>query len=50
MIRPLILATLLLAGCGVDGPPRKPGTDQPMAVKPGLSIGGTAEFGIRKGG
>lgn len=50
MSRPLILIVLVLAGCGVDGPPLKPGTDQPMAVKPSLSIGGTAEFGIQKGG
>ncbi len=44
---PLILCLLALAGCGVDGPPLRPGTDQPVTVPPGLSIGGTAEIGIR---
>ena len=47
MTRPLILVALLLAGCGTDGPPFRPGTDEPVTLKPGLSIGGTAEFGIR---
>ncbi len=40
-----LLATLGLLGCGVDGPPSKPGakTDQK-----GLSITGRAEFGYIK--
>ncbi|WP_145104866.1 argininosuccinate lyase [Cereibacter sediminicola] len=47
MRAPLILLVLALAGCGIDGPPLRPGTDQPVEVQPGLTIGGTAEFGIR---
>lgn len=43
----MILLTLTLAGCGIDGAPLRPGTNQPVEVKPGLSIGGTAEFGIQ---
>lgn len=49
MSRPLILLVLMLAGCGVDGPPLRPGTDQPGTVRPGLSIGGTAALGVQKG-
>ena len=45
-----LLPLLVLSGCGVDGPPLRPGTHQPVEVQPGLAIGGTAEFGIRSGG
>lgn len=47
MTRPLILLVLALAGCGIDGAPLRPGTNQPVEVQPGLTIGGTAEFGIQ---
>ncbi len=42
MTRPLlILALLALAACGADGPPKKPGTDEP-----GISIGGQVKLGV----
>ena len=47
MIRVLPLV-LLLAACGVDGPPRKP---EPKAPQPtGLTISGTVEVGVSGGG
>lgn len=42
MTRPLlILALLILSACGADGPPLKPGTDEP-----GISIGGQVKLGV----
>ncbi|SFA56393.1 hypothetical protein SAMN04487972_11518 [Paracoccus halophilus] len=42
---PLIALALVaaLAGCGVDGPPTRPDTDQPA---PGLDISGEARIGV----
>lgn len=46
MTRPalLILATLALAACGVDGAP-----ERPDAKPTGITISGTAEIGITGG-
>lgn len=40
-----LLAALTLLACGVDGPPIKPGTENPPK---GLSISGRAEVGVAK--
>ncbi len=45
MKRLAVLCCLVLAGCGVDGPPQAPERD----ATPGLTISGTAEFGVTGG-
>ena len=43
---PALLATALLAACGVDGSPTHP---EPRPT-PGVSISGTVEIGVAGGG
>ncbi|MEM0937276.1 MAG: argininosuccinate lyase [Pseudomonadota bacterium] len=48
-MRPVLLALIfLLAACGVDGPPSPPPDDRERP-KPGITISGTAEFGVTGG-
>ncbi len=51
MTRLAALAALLalLAACGVDGPPRPPADDPDARPEPGVSISGTASFGVTGG-
>ncbi len=44
-----IVMLLTLAACGVDGEPKPPHPrQQPSATEPGVSISGSAEFGVVK--
>lgn len=47
-MRALFLLALLLAGCGVDGPPVRP---EPEAepLEPGLHVSGRVEIGVTGG-
>ena len=47
MIRILPLL-LLLAACGVDGPPVPPSQVEPRDRQPGVTVSGSAEFGIAR--
>jgi predicted small lipoprotein YifL len=43
----VIVATLVLAGCGVDGPPVPPSqVEEEARTATGLTLSGSAEFGI----
>ena len=42
MKRMVVLALLALAGCGADGPPVAPS----VGDAPGVTVSGTAEFGV----
>ena len=44
MTRLLIPLVLLLAACGIDGPPSRPAPDTPP---PGLSLSGDAAIGVK---
>jgi len=45
-LMPALLVTALLAACGVDGEPTRP----EQRPTPGLTVSGTAEFGIAGSG
>ncbi len=47
-LRLTALAALLAltAGCGVDGPPTRPGPAEAAAPEPGLSVSGEAQIGV----
>jgi predicted small lipoprotein YifL len=47
-MRPLALLLLLALGaCGVDGPPVPPSEVEEEELRPGITVTGSAEFGIR---
>ncbi len=46
MIRALVPLALLLAACGVDGPPIPPSRVEPGDTRSTLVIGGTVGMGI----
>jgi predicted small lipoprotein YifL len=46
-----IVMLLTLAACGADGEPKPPQVhqrQQPSATEPGVSVSGSAEFGVVK--
>lgn len=40
------IAALLVAGCGVDGPPIRPQAKAEVQAQPGVTVSGEARFGV----